>query len=329
MLPSWHQWQWTVSAYLKQETKNQSESMATSLEEKAQEKALLINNNTGGAVPGAIPGYSSNKPVEMAANGPAVLWQNRNILLLMVKRDSMGKYKGSLLGALWPLVNPIGHLLLYTFLFCIILNVQFGKTGGVGNFALYLMSGLLPWGAFSEALSRSSTIILEYPNLVKRVVFPLPILPLVTVLSPLVTEAMAFSMLLVAILISTQKFHASVAYLPLIALSQVLLTAGIAWVLASLGVYIRDIKHMMALLLSAWMYATPIVYPATKLPQEFQFLLWINPMAGIVMDYRRVVLEGLPPDWPHYASYTALAVVVAILGFKLFDKTKKSFADVM
>ena len=159
--------------------------MPVSLEEKAAEKALPINEN-------AIDPDDEGGISQGNEHGPGVLWRNRHLVAMMVKRDAIGKYKGSLLGALWPLINPVGHLILYTFLFCFILNVKFNNTSGMGNFALYLMSGLLPWGAFSEAVSRSSTIILENPNLVKRVVFPLPVLPMVAVLSPLITEAMAF-----------------------------------------------------------------------------------------------------------------------------------------
>jgi lipopolysaccharide transport system permease protein len=253
----------------------------------------------------------------------------RHLLGLMVRRDCIGRYKGSLLGLLWPLINPLGHLLLYTFLFSIVLKVKFGTSGSTSNFALYLMAGLLPWGAFAEALARSSTVILEHPNLVKRVVFPLQILPLVTVLSALVTEAIAFIILLVGVLIYNHGLPSSLIYLPLIITSQILLTAGISWFVGSLSVYIRDIRHLMALGLSAWMYGTPIVYPATALPEKIQFILWLNPMAGIVMDYRRVVLEGLAPDWQHYGVYTAVALVVCIIGFNFFEGTKKSFADVM
>lgn len=257
------------------------------------------------------------------------LWIHRHLLNLMVRRDCIGRYKGSLLGLLWPLINPLGHLLLYTFLFCVVLKVKLGTSANTSNFALYLMAGMLPWGAFAESLARSSTVILEHPNLVKRVVFPLQILPLVTVLSALFTEAIAFSMLLVGVAIYNHGLPASLIFLPLIVLSQILLTAGITWFVASLSVYIRDISHLIALGLSAWMYGTPIVYPATALPQNFQFLLWVNPMAGIVLDYRRVVLEGLPPDWPHYGVYTAMAIVLCLFGFKFFEATKKSFADVM
>jgi lipopolysaccharide transport system permease protein len=266
---------------------------------------------------------------QFAATGVKELWLQRHLLSLMVRRDCLGRYKGSLLGLLWPLINPFGHLILYTFLFSIVLKVKFGTGGGTGNFALYLMAGLLPWGAFSEALARSSTIILEHPNLVKRVVFPLQILPLVTVLSALVTEGIAFTILLAGVLLYSHGLPATLLFLPMIILSQILLTAGISWLVASLSVYIRDIRHLMALGLSAWMYGTPIVYPATALPEQIQFILWLNPMAGIVMDYRRVLLEGLPPDWGHYGTYTATALVVCLIGFKFFEATKKSFADVM
>jgi len=283
-----------------------------------EQKKLLLNNN-----------QASSTATAEARPGLLSIWDHRNLISMMVKRDSLGKYKGSLLGVLWPMINPVGHLILYTFLFCIILKVKLGGDGSTSNFALYLMAGLLPWGAFSEAVSRSSVCILEHPNYVKRVVFPLQTLPVITVLSTLVTEAMAFVILVAGVALFTHKIHATLLFLPLVCVSQLMLTTGICWFLASLGVYIRDIRHMMALALAAWMYATPIVYPATSLPANFQFLLWVNPMAGIVLDYRRVVLEGLPPEWHHYGTYTLVALTAFFLGFKFFEKTKKSFADVM
>jgi lipopolysaccharide transport system permease protein len=282
-----------------------------------EQQKLLLNNNSQ-----VVPG-------QLARPGLIGIWDHRHLIGMMVKRDSLGKYKGSLLGALWPMINPVGHLILYTFLFCVILKVKLGGDGSTSNFALYLMAGLLPWGAFSEALSRSSVCILEHPNYVKRVIFPLQVLPVITVLSTLVTEAMAFVILVAGVALFTHQIHATLLYLPLVCISQLLLTSGLCWLLASLGVYVRDIRHMMALTLAAWMYATPIVYPATSLPANFKFLLWLNPMAGIVLDYRRVVLEGLAPDWYHYGTYTLVAAVVFFAGFKFFEKTKKSFADVM
>lgn len=257
------------------------------------------------------------------------LWLEKNLLALMVKRDCIGRYKGSFLGMLWPMINPIGHLILYTFLFGYVLKVKFGMTQSTGNFALYLMAGLLPWSAFSESLSRASTVILEHPNLVKRVVFPLQILPLIPIFSAIVTESIAFALLLIAVLISMHSIPITVLFVPLIVVAQFLLTSGICWIIGSLSVFVRDIRHMMALGLSAWMYATPIVYPATALPEPARFLLWVNPMAGIVTDYRRCLLDGLPPDWPHFAMYAIAGLILFVIGLNFFEKTQKTFADVM
>ncbi len=257
------------------------------------------------------------------------LWSNRHLTGLMVYRDFVGRYKGSLLGALWPLVNPLGHMILYTFVFSMVLKVRFGDDPSTSSFALYLMAGLLPWSALAEAVSRASKLILESPNLVKRVVFPLEVLPFTLAVSALLSEVVAFALLLGAIVLFTGHLHLTIVFLPLVVLSQFMFIAGVSWMLASMGVFVRDLPHLIALGLSAWMYATPIVYPATSMPKNFQWLLWINPMAGIVGDYRRVLLQGLAPDWISYAGYTAAAVCLWICGFYFFHKTKRSFADVM
>ncbi len=275
-----------------------------------------------------IPG-SRISTVAAGSEAPTSLWGNRALIGLMVHRDFIGRYKGSLLGAFWPLINPIGHLVLYTFLFCIVLKVKFGGVDSTSNFALYLMAGLLPWGCLAEALSRSTTVILESPNLVKRVVFPLQILPVVLVISSLLSELVGFGILLAATTLVLHKVNPTILFLPLIVISQVLFAGGLSCLLASLGVFIRDIRHLMALALSAWMYATPIVYPASALPENLRFLIWLNPMAGIVTDYRRVLLEGNPPDWPVFCSYTVVALIAWFLGYGFFQKTKKSFADII
>ncbi len=253
----------------------------------------------------------------------------RTMIKLMVKRDFQSRYRGSLLGALWPLIHPIGHLLLYTFVFCVVLKVRFGQDGSTGNFALYLMSGLLAWGAISESLARSTTCVLEVPNYVKRVVFPLEIIPLVVAISALATQLGGMLILSLCAGVYQQALHASLLYIPMIMFSQVLFMVGLSWILASLGVYVRDIRHLMSLALSAWMYMTPIVYPASALPENLRFLVWINPVAGMVGDYRRVMLEGKAPDFGIFAVYTAVSIALFFAGYYFFMKTKRSFADVM
>lgn len=272
-------------------------------------------------------GSSSTEPA--ISLGLADLWSLRHLIAIMVRRDFLGRYRGSLMGALWPLINPLGHLLLYTFVFSIVLKVRFGADASTGNFALYLMTGLLPWGSLAEALARSTTCILEVPNLVKRVVFPLEILPFVVLGSSLLSEMVGMALLIPAICIYLKAIHWTILFLPLVALSKILLIGGLTWLLSSLGVFIRDVRHMISLALSVWMYVTPIVYPQSAIPENLQFLCWINPMAGIVTDYRRVLLQGLQPDWTMYAFYTCLSLAIWLIGYNFFLKTKRSFADVM
>jgi lipopolysaccharide transport system permease protein len=257
------------------------------------------------------------------------LWSLRQLIGIMIHRDLLSRYKGSVMGAFWPVINPLGHLLLYTFVFNVILKVRFGSDGSTSNFAIYLMTGLVAWGAFSEAIARSPGTILEVPNLVKKVVFPLQILPLVLALSSLLSQSIALLLLLATAAIFFKTVHWTIVFLPLIVFSQILLTTGLSWLLASLGVFVRDLQHVISLGLSAWMYSTPIVYPASALPANLKFILYINPLAGIVTDYRRVILQGQSPDWLTYAAYTAVGVGMWFAGFYFFHKTKKSFADVM
>jgi lipopolysaccharide transport system permease protein len=257
------------------------------------------------------------------------LWNLRQLIQVMVRRDLAGRFRGSVMGVFWTVINPLGHLILYTFLFSIVLKVRLGTDASVGNFAFYLMAGLLPWQALSEALLRATSVIHENENLVKRVVFPLEILPFVVVLSSMVSAIVAILLLAGAASIFLPTSHLSLVFLPLVIASQLLVVGGIAWWVASISVFLQDIKHSISLALSVWMYATPIVYPASMLPKKLHFMLWVNPMAGIVGDYRRVILQGLPPEWGHFAVYTTFGIVLWFSGYYFFVHTKKSFADVM
>ncbi len=271
----------------------------------------------------------AENPTDEAVPPITSLLSHVTLMRLMISRDFKGRYRGSLLGALWPVIQPLGHLLLYTFVFCVVLKVRFGADTSTSNFALYLMSGLLAWGAISESFARSTTCILEMPNLVKRVVFPLEIIPIVVAFSSAATQVGGLLILVLCAVIYQGGVHQSLLFLPLIALPQLLFTVGLGWILASLGVFVRDMRHLITLALSAWMYVTPIVYPASALPENLKFLTWINPVAGIVGDYRRVILEGRLPEFGQYAFYTSISLVLFFFGYYFFMKTKRSFADVM
>lgn len=284
-----------------------------------------------GTAPGAeaLPSVPPAKEYVEPPKGILSLWSLRHLIGLMVKRDMLGRYKGSIMGFFWTIINPLGHMMLYIFVFSVILKVRFNGDSGTGNFALYLMAALLPWVAFSESLTRATTCVVEQPNLVKRVVFPLQILPLAVVFSSLLSEGVGIGVLIAVSAVVTHTINATILYLPLIMLSQFLFMCGCCWLVASLGVYLQDLRHMMSLSLSIWMYGSPIVYPASAFPEHLRILLWLNPIAGIVSDYRRVVLEGLAPDWGMYSVYTTIGVAIFCAGYVFFSKTKRSFADVV
>jgi lipopolysaccharide transport system permease protein len=285
----------------------------------------LEERNELSEVETSLPRYQTDR----RDKGMLSLWTLRHLTAIMVKRDLLGRYKGSMIGFFWTIINPLGHLLLYTFVFSVILKVRFGGDASTSSFALYLMAGLLPWGAFAESLTRATTSIVEQPNLVKRVVFPLEILPLAVVVSSMLSEVIGTAILAVVATIMTGHLHWTIMFVPLIWFSQFLFITGLSWLLGSLGVYLQDLKHMMSLLLATWMYASPIVYPASAFPERLQFMVWINPMAGIVTDYRRVLLEGQMPNWTMYATYTAISLIFWFAGYFFFKKIKRSFADVL
>ncbi len=257
------------------------------------------------------------------------LWSMRHLIAVMVKRDMLGRYKGSVVGFFWTIINPVGHLLLYTFLFSIVLKVSFNGNASTGNFAANLMTGILPWTFLSDSITRSVTCITEQPNLVKRVVFPLEVLPLAVSISSLVSLVLGLSILVIIFTATSHSLHWTVCFIPVLLASQFLLVTGLGWLLSSLGVYIQDLRHMLTLGLSIWMYLTPIVYPAAALPKELQFLNWVNPCSGVVEDYRRVILQGVMPDWHMFATYTTIGALSWCLGYYFFNKTKRSFADVV
>jgi lipopolysaccharide transport system permease protein len=259
----------------------------------------------------------------------AEFWKQRTVLVLLTKRDISSRHKGSMLGKLWPILHPLGQLCIYTFVFSIILKIKFGTSSSTENFAIYLMTGMIPWAIFSESVSRACTVILENPNLITKVVFPTEILPLVNVASALSTQALAFSVLVVSSFLVTGQIHSTICWIPLVILPLVFFSAGLSWLLASLGVFVRDTRHILNLILQAGMYATPIFYPTSSIPSELKWIAQLNPLAGIIDDLRRTLIEGRSPNWESFLAYSAISTTVLVFGLIFFLKTKRTFADVM
>jgi lipopolysaccharide transport system permease protein len=255
--------------------------------------------------------------------------QRFDLVLSLARRELQARYKGSVLGLIWAGLTPLVMIAIFTFIFAGVFGARFGATGSAWDYALYLFCGLLPWTAFQEAVQLSSTTIIAHSNLVKRVVFPLETLPVAQALSTLATQAFGTIALILAALFIRREFHATLLWLPVLVVPQFIATLGAAWFIASLGVFLRDIVQGVALLLMAWMYLTPIIYPETIVPAKFSPYINANPFTPLVRNYRRIILEGAQPDWPGLAYFTIFSLLAFTFGYWWFARTRKNFADVI
>jgi len=260
------------------------------------------------------------------------LWQlprRGELIFSLAKRDLLTRYKGSVLGLVWAVVTPIVTIAIFTFIFAGIFGTRFGASTSTWDYALYLFCGLIPWTMFQETLQQSATTIINHSNLVKRVVFPLETLPVAQALSALGNQLFATIALLLGVIVIQHQVHVTSFWLPVVLIPQLLLTIGAAWLIASLGVFLRDIVQGVSLVLMAWMYLTPIIYPESIVPDRFRGWINLNPFTALVRCYRRVFLEGQAPDWSGLGYFTVVAVVVFVFGYWWFARTRKNFADVL
>jgi len=256
------------------------------------------------------------------------LYRYRKLIRLMVKRDLLGRYKGSFAGILWTVLNPLALLLTYWLVFSVILKVP-SPTGRSIDFVFFILSGLLPWIAFSESLIRSNTCILENANLVKKVVFPLETLPVIRTLSSGVNSLVGVLLLMILLLGSRGSLPWTVILLPAIFLPQLLLTVGFGWFLASLGVFVRDTNTIIGLVLTVWMFLCPIVYPQSMVPKGLVPWFRLNPFLPIVSGYRNVLIDGTIPGVKSMLFLIGISFLIFFLGYFWFIRTKRAFADVV
>lgn len=257
------------------------------------------------------------------------LWKNRSLIRSMARRDVAGRYRGSFAGLFWAVLNPLLLVLTYFFVFGLVLRTRFGADPSRAGFALYFLAGMLPWLPFSEAAGRAPWVMLEHRTFVKKLVFPLEILPAAQVASALVTQGFALAVFLAMLLAVRGTVPFSVAWLPAMIVPQVLFTLGLCWFLAALGVYVRDLGQINGFLLTLWFFLTPICYPEASLPQEALWLLAENPMFVLVRGFRAALLEGHAPAFASLWKLWVVAAAVFILGHAFFYKLRRSFADVI
>ncbi len=257
-----------------------------------------------------------------------------NLLITLVRRDLEARYKGSILGNLWPLLNQLVQLLIYVYVFSVVLQVKLDIQGMPQDsrmtFGLWLFAGLVPWFAFTNGLTQAATSVILQPNLVKKVVFPLGLLPLVSVLSAFIESTFGLMILIVTVFLSSQTLQNSLGLLPLIWIPQLLLTAGLGYWTAGLTVFLRDIPQSLGVILNLWFYLTPIVYPLSKIPESWQpWILWLNPMTAIVEAYRDLVLVGQIQHGGELATTSIVAIVLYCSGLWAYRRLRPAFADVL
>jgi lipopolysaccharide transport system permease protein len=257
------------------------------------------------------------------------LYRHRALIWSFVKRDLLARYKGSAIGLFWSVIHPLIMLGLYTFVFSTIMKVRVGASEGTEEFALYLFCGLLPWNAFAEGLNRSTGVIFENANLIKRNVFPSEILPVYPVIAGVVTELIGFAVLVAALLLMGHPIRPVMLLLPVILLLQVVLTTGLAWIIAGTTVFIRDLGQMLGVMLTLGIFLTPIFYPPSAVPQGMRVFLAVNPMYALVEAYRSLILKGQFPAWGGVALLASVAAVVFLVGYRVFTRMQPAFADVL
>ncbi len=260
---------------------------------------------------------------------PRSLWRNRKLIRSMVRRDILARYRGSFGGAMWTFLNPLLLMATYAFVFGVVLKTRFGAdTTGIG-YLLYFFAGMLPWLAFSEAVGRAPYVILEHRNFVKKLVFPLEILPANLVISGVVTELFGLLIFLAGLIAARHAVPLPVLWLPVLFIPQLLLTAGLCWFLAALGIFMRDLSAIMGFVLTLWFFMTPICYDAANLPAGAMKILSLNPIFVLVHGYRAIFLENRAPDFGPVAGLWIASITIAIAGHAWFHRLRRSFADVI
>lgn len=258
-------------------------------------------------------------------------WQFRDLIAILAWREVAGRYRGSLLGSLWPVLTPVIMLGLYTVVFGVILPSRWptAEDEGMGGFALRLLSGMLVHGLLAEVWSRAPTLFTGNPNYVTKVVFPLQVLAWVNLLAALFHVALAMLVMLVINGVIGTGFGITQLAIPILLLPFCVLLIGSSLLLAALGVYVRDISQIVGPLVIVLMFLGPVFYPRSAMPGSLQPWLLLNPLTIPIEQFRRALFQGLWPDWAIVAQYSLVAVLVYFVGLGLFNMLRKGFADVL
>ncbi len=270
------------------------------------------------------------QPTSLVALGNS-LWRNRQLIVQMTRREVVGRYRGSVMGLAWSFFNPILMLAVYTFVFSVVFKARWGtgRDESQTTFAIVLFVGMIVFGLFSEMANRAPGLVLANVNYVKKVIFPLEILPVIGLGAALFHSLISLGVLLTAILLIKGSLVWTVIFFPLILMPLLIGTLGVAWFLASLGVFVRDVGQTIGIFTTVLMFISPVFFPISALPEKYQIWLILNPLTFVIEQSRAVMIFGKQPDWVGLGIYTGAALLVAWAGYWWFQKTRKGFADVI
>lgn len=250
------------------------------------------------------------------------IWLYRNMISNLVYRDLHGRYKGSFLGFLWTFINPLLQLLVYSIVFSVILRM------GIENYSLFLFVALIPWMFLSSSIINGSNCIIANSNLVCKIYFPREVLPISVVNSNFINMFYSFIIVIAAVLVyGDDHIFINWLYLPLLFIIEYMIVLGITLIVASITVYFRDFTHILSILVTAWQFLTPVFYPVSMVPEKYSNLFDLNPMTNIIIAYRDVLFYNNAPDIFILLKASVYGLVLMVLGFIIFGKLKKGFAE--
>jgi lipopolysaccharide transport system permease protein len=272
------------------------------------------------------------------------LWSHRDLVRQLTMREILGRYRGSYFGAVWSFLTPLLMLVVYTIVFGAIFRRSWSPFPGAADaprgasdgwaghleFALTVFCGLLVFNVFSECVSKAPNLVVRQPNFVKKVVFPVEVLPVAVLGSSLAHAAVGLWLLVVGLaLLAPASFSLAMLWFPVVLLPLAMLCLGLGWILSSLGVFVRDIEHPVGVSVTMLFFLSAIFYSPYDFPDSLRWMVWANPLALLIEDARRTLLWGLAPNWPHLAASAVLSAALMQLGFVWFMKSRRWFSDVL
>lgn len=268
----------------------------------------------------------ASPPVELVKS----LVRNRSLIFQLAQREVLGRYRGSLIGVAWSLLQPLLMLAVYTFVFTEIFQARWGLTqANTGVFALALFAGLIFYGFFAECAMKAPGLLLQNPSYITKIVFPLEILPVVSTLSSLFSAFASLVVLGIFVLLLRGALPVTFGFAFVLLIPLAIFCIGMGWILAALGIYLRDLGMIVNPLTTAMMFLLPVFYPLSQVPERWRSWVLANPLTYLIESARAAVLMGKTPDMLFFAVLVVLALLFAAVAHMLFQKARRGFADVL